>query len=106
MSQWIVDTPLFAGAQGVTSGARKNLQIQTNNQSTGPTSDAGPQESTFNPEYQPHFNNYIPREVVDFERYSLLNNSTSIGPGENGPKITSAGGFQPKNYHGVFAKAR
>ena len=75
MSQWIVDTPLFAGAQGVTSGKRKNLQIATNNQSTGPTSDAGPHESTYNPEYQPHFGGYIPKEVMDFAGHCQMNNS-------------------------------
>lgn len=106
MSQWILETPLFAGAQGVTSGARKNMQLHTNNQSTGgAAADNAQPETAYNPQYQPQFNNYIPREILDFERHSLIN-STSAGPGENGPKITSAGGFLPKSYHGVFAKAR
>jgi len=115
MTQWIAETPLFAGAQGVTSGRSKNLQLLGGsamsahypNQNAGASApEAGPQTAAYDPQYQPHYHNFVPRAVLDFEKFSLLSKSVSAGPGDHGARGAKAAGFQPKNYSGFFAKAR
>ena len=77
----------------------------------GRAPEGGQSETVYNPQYQPQYNNHVPKEVLEFERYSvLLNNSMSAPPGDQNLKgynvPTGAGGFPQKNYGGVFAKAR